>query len=99
MCAWLGFWLLRRYRNAVKVLGEAQSALHTIFHTANPAVPGQNYSADFFRAQWASEREAYASKEAVLQKQQLELGRLLTLQDELEAEWLVALYTCRMRNH
>ncbi|KAH9818347.1 hypothetical protein DFH28DRAFT_925835 [Melampsora americana] len=82
-----GLWLLRRYRNAVKVLGEAQSALNTLFQMANPSIPGEKYSAEFFRSQWASEREAYESKEAVLQKQKLELGRLLSLQDELEAEW------------
>ncbi|EGG07133.1 uncharacterized protein MELLADRAFT_106193 [Melampsora larici-populina 98AG31] len=98
-CVLLGLWLLRRYRNAVKVLGEAQSALNTLFQMANPALPGKNYSALFFRSQWASEREAYASKDAIMQKQKLELGRLLSLQDELEAAWLQPALTPQQALH
>ncbi|EGG06268.1 uncharacterized protein MELLADRAFT_106960 [Melampsora larici-populina 98AG31] len=88
-----GTWLQKRFQNAVKVSREAQSALNSLFDMDNPALPGNKYSADFFRGQWASEREAYTSKQAVLLKQQLELGRLLSLQDELEAEWLKPMLT------
>ncbi|EGG03749.1 uncharacterized protein MELLADRAFT_108934 [Melampsora larici-populina 98AG31] len=80
-------WLQNRYQNAVKVLSEAQSALTILYGTTNPAAPGQNYSAEFFRGQWTLEREAYSSKEAILQRQKLELGRLLSLKEELDTAW------------
>ncbi|KAH9822293.1 hypothetical protein DFH28DRAFT_1180610 [Melampsora americana] len=82
-----GQWLRRRFDNAVKVMKEAQAALTSLYAMPNPCLPGTNYSADFFREQWVAEREAYASKEAVLLTQKLELGRLLSLQDELNLEW------------
>ncbi|EGG03746.1 uncharacterized protein MELLADRAFT_108932 [Melampsora larici-populina 98AG31] len=82
-----GLWLQKRYRNAVDVLMQAQSALTTLFGMANPNQPGETYTAAFFRGQWTLEREAYESKLVVMQQQKLELGRLLSLQDELIAEW------------
>ncbi|EGF98310.1 uncharacterized protein MELLADRAFT_96026 [Melampsora larici-populina 98AG31] len=80
-------WLRRRFLNAVKVLEEAQDAVTSLCAMPNPYLPGEKYSHEFFRGQWAAEREAYASKEAVLLKQKLELGRLLSLQDELNTNW------------
>ncbi|EGG02631.1 uncharacterized protein MELLADRAFT_109971 [Melampsora larici-populina 98AG31] len=49
------------------------------------AQPGHMYSDAFLREQWDSEREAYASKKVAMQKQELELGRLLSLQDKQKA--------------
>lgn len=83
----LGQWLRRRFANAVNVFREAQASVTSLCAMPNPSFPGTNYSADFFHQQWAAEREAYASKEGVLLKQKLELGRLLSLQDELIHEW------------
>lgn len=68
-------------------MGDAQAAVTSLCAMPNPAEPGANYSANFFRAQWSVEREAYASKQAILLKQKLELGRLLSLKDELEQAW------------
>ncbi|KAH9812315.1 hypothetical protein DFH28DRAFT_1223442 [Melampsora americana] len=80
-----GQWLRNRIQNAMKVLREAQTFLISLFATPNPAQPGQTYSEGFLREQWELEREAYATKKVAIQKQQLELGRLLCLQDEQEA--------------
>ncbi|EGG03496.1 uncharacterized protein MELLADRAFT_109286 [Melampsora larici-populina 98AG31] len=82
-----GLWLQKRYRNTVDVLMQAQSALTTLFGMANPNQPGETYTAALFRGQWTLEREAYKSKLVVMQQQKLKLGRLLSLQDELIAEW------------
>lgn len=69
-----GMWLLKHYQNALKVLSESQSALTVLCGMANPAAPGHNYSSNFFRAQWILERDAYSSKQAILQKHKLDLG-------------------------
>lgn len=69
----------------MKVGQEAQAFLTSVFATPNPAQPVQMYSEAFLRGQWDSERKAYASKKVAMQKQKLELGRLLSLQDEQAA--------------
>ncbi|EGG01333.1 uncharacterized protein MELLADRAFT_67176 [Melampsora larici-populina 98AG31] len=69
----------------MKVGQEAQTFLTSLFATPNPAQPGHMYSDTFLREQWDSEREAYASKKVAMQKQELELGRLLSLQDKQKA--------------
>lgn len=80
----IGQWLFKRFQNALNVLREAQEFTITLFTTPNPAQPGHTYSEAFLREQWNLEREAYASKKVAMQKQKLELGRLLCLQDEQE---------------
>ncbi|EGF97607.1 uncharacterized protein MELLADRAFT_84832 [Melampsora larici-populina 98AG31] len=82
-----GQWLRKRFRNVMKVLREAEATVTSLCAMANPACPGENYSADFFRGQWTVEPEAYSSKQAILLKQKLELGRLLLLKDELDHAW------------
>ncbi|KAH9809801.1 hypothetical protein DFH28DRAFT_1186335, partial [Melampsora americana] len=86
-------WLSKRFRNAMKVLREAQAVIKSLCTLPNPAQPGQNYTAAFFRGQWTVEREAYSSKQAILMKQKLELGRLLSLQDQLNDAWSLPVLT------
>lgn len=81
-------WLVTKFRNAHKVMLAARQALDLLYQQTNPHDPEHHfYSEDFLNNQWELEKAAQASKKEAEQKQRLELGRLLCLEDELLELW------------
>ncbi|KAH9814036.1 hypothetical protein DFH28DRAFT_1127625 [Melampsora americana] len=83
-----GQWILSKFNNALQVKDNANKGLSDLYSQRNPHNPDQEfYSAEFLKEQWTLERNAQASKKQAEDKQQLELGRLLCLEQEILQLW------------
>ncbi|EGF97207.1 uncharacterized protein MELLADRAFT_114510 [Melampsora larici-populina 98AG31] len=82
-------WLLRRLLKVSITIKEAQATLDHWCQKANPYEPGRKYTMAFFRKQWESERRANIENSKDIKiRQQIELGRLLCLEDLHYKVWL-----------
>ncbi|EFP88052.2 uncharacterized protein PGTG_13856 [Puccinia graminis f. sp. tritici CRL 75-36-700-3] len=64
------------------------SKLNSICNQTNPfSEGGENYTQDFFQQQWILERSYYQNRNNEKAQQKLELGRLLNLEEDLNAAW------------
>ncbi|KAH9809091.1 hypothetical protein DFH28DRAFT_901808, partial [Melampsora americana] len=83
-----GDWLSRRLFKTRTTIREAQVLLDEWCQELNPHNPGERYTPGFFRRQWAAERAAMISTSQDMKiRQQLELGRLLCLQELARETW------------
>ncbi|KAH9809628.1 hypothetical protein DFH28DRAFT_904410, partial [Melampsora americana] len=84
-----GDWLARRLSKTRNTIQEAQTLLDEWCQEENPYDPQEKYTPSFFRRQWQAERAASIStaKDTKV-RQQLELGRLLCLEDLALQTWL-----------
>ncbi|KAH9816085.1 hypothetical protein DFH28DRAFT_1081921 [Melampsora americana] len=82
-------WADKRLRKCLTTIKEAQATLDHWCQKANPHKPGYKYTTAFFQQQWQSERKANleTSKDITI-RQQIELGRLLCLEDLHYKVWL-----------
>ncbi|KAH9815930.1 hypothetical protein DFH28DRAFT_1082165 [Melampsora americana] len=81
-------WLLSKLNNALQVKDNSSKGLSDLYSQHNPHDHDQEfYSAKFLKEQWTLERNAHASKKQAKEKQQLELGRLLCLEEEIRELW------------
>ncbi|PLW42937.1 hypothetical protein PCASD_04711 [Puccinia coronata f. sp. avenae] len=84
-------WLYSKLQGAQKVIHNARKALAKLHLLPNPYHnTGETYTNAFFQHQW-DEEQAYhlETNRSSAEKQEKELGRLLCLEDQLEAEWSV----------
>ncbi|EGG02507.1 uncharacterized protein MELLADRAFT_110107 [Melampsora larici-populina 98AG31] len=82
-------WLLRRLLKVSITIKEAQATLNHWCQKANPYKPGRKYTMAFFQKQWESERRANIENSKDIKIcQQIELGRLLCLEDLHYKVWL-----------
>ncbi|KAH9820745.1 hypothetical protein DFH28DRAFT_924004 [Melampsora americana] len=83
-----GEWLLRRLKHTQSTISESQRKLDDLLSTPNPYQEGSNYTREFFREQWNSERKInLAQAKDIKTRQRLELGRLLCLEDLQYKTW------------
>ncbi|KAH9806698.1 hypothetical protein DFH28DRAFT_1165121 [Melampsora americana] len=83
-----GVWLSRRLCKTRTTINEAQMLLDECCQEENPFDPGERYTPSFFRRQWQAERLAsIASSKDIKVRQQLELGRLLCLEELAHQTW------------
>lgn len=88
-----GQWLVSKFKNSHQVKSDASQGLSDIYKQRNPYKPNREcYSAEFLKEQWALERNAQASKKQAEEKQQLKLGRLFCLEEELHHLWYVGMW-------
>ncbi|KAH9809708.1 hypothetical protein DFH28DRAFT_1086136 [Melampsora americana] len=81
-------WLVSKYQNALRVKDQASQGLSELYTQRNPHDPGREfYSAEFLKEQWTLERHAQVSKKHAEEKQRLELGRLLSLEEDIQQLW------------
>ncbi|WAQ84054.1 hypothetical protein PtA15_4A505 [Puccinia triticina] len=81
-------WMNRHLDQAHAYLNECQVKLNEIYNQTNPfAEEGECYSQAFFEQQWVLERTYYRDRNNEKVEQKLELGRLLTLEEDLNAAW------------
>jgi hypothetical protein len=79
-----------KLKGAETTVFEARRALAQLHLLPNKNNTGKNYTNSFFQAQWDEEQEYHAEAyRSTTKKQEKELGRLLRLEDQLEAEWYV----------
>jgi hypothetical protein len=93
----IGEWLYSKLQGAQKVIHDARKALAKLHLLPNPYHnTGETYTNAFFQHQW-DEEQAYhlETNRSSAEKQEKELGRLLRLEDQLEAEWYVMLHSNR----
>ncbi|KAH9812834.1 hypothetical protein DFH28DRAFT_898347 [Melampsora americana] len=78
-----------RLNKTLTTIQEAQGTLDHWCQKDNPYEPGRKYTKAFFRKQWASERPANIENSKDIKiRQQIELGRLLCLEDLHYKVWL-----------
>jgi hypothetical protein len=79
-----------KLKGAETTVFEACRALAQLHLLPNKNNTGENHTNSFFQAQWDEEQEYHAeANRSTTKKQEKELGRLLRLEDQLEAEWYV----------
>ncbi|OAV94426.1 hypothetical protein PTTG_26958 [Puccinia triticina 1-1 BBBD Race 1] len=84
-----GEWLHRKLLAAHSTIKKSQEGLENlyrlpIFNNSD----GENYTNEFFQAQWDNEQAYHLETNVSFrEKQEKELGRLLRMEDQLEAEW------------
>ncbi|PLW46296.1 hypothetical protein PCASD_03786 [Puccinia coronata f. sp. avenae] len=84
-------WLYSKLQGAQKVIHDARKALAELHLLPNPYHnTGETYTNAFFQHQWDKEQAYHLeTNRSSAEKQEKELGRLLRLEDQLEAEWSV----------
>ncbi|KAA1075235.1 hypothetical protein PGT21_031896 [Puccinia graminis f. sp. tritici] len=81
-------WMNRRLDQAHNSIIECTTKLNSICNQSNPfSEGGENYTQDFFQQQWVLERAYYQNRNNEKAQQKLELGRLLTLEEDLNTAW------------
>ncbi|KAI9626550.1 hypothetical protein KEM48_010379 [Puccinia striiformis f. sp. tritici PST-130] len=82
-----GEWFAKKFLDCTKANQAASLVLHQLYELANPATPGSNYTNQFFEGQWLLEQNYHLHLNQNREKQRQELGKLLCLQEELDAAW------------
>lgn len=82
-----GKWLSVRMKQAVSTLKKSQTLLTNIYALPNPYKPGHKYTEQYLLEQWNAERSTLLDPKSQQEKQKLELGKLLCLEDELDQAW------------
>ncbi|KAH9821140.1 hypothetical protein DFH28DRAFT_923571 [Melampsora americana] len=82
-----GKWLSVRMKQAVTMLKKSQTLLTNIYALPNPYKPGHKYTKQYLLKQWNAERSTLLDPRSQQEKQKLELGKLLCLEDELDQAW------------
>ncbi|KAH9808547.1 hypothetical protein DFH28DRAFT_1195413 [Melampsora americana] len=88
-----GQWLLTRMKQAHKTVSKSRALLTNIYVLPNPYQPGHVYTEEFFDKQWEDERQAMVSPKVQEERQKLELGKLLCLEDEHNQAWNTVIQT------
>ena len=90
-----GDWLHRHFMDACQTYQECQIKLSAIYDQQNPFIQDNNesthYTQGFLEEQWHKERVYYLTRNNIREAQKVELGRLLSLQEDLNDAWLVIL--------
>jgi hypothetical protein len=72
------------------MINKCEAKLATIYRQRNPfSDPTENYNQAFFQSQWALERDYYWNRNDQQVQKQLELGRLPSLEQDLNNAWQV----------
>ncbi|WAQ91297.1 hypothetical protein PtA15_14A179 [Puccinia triticina] len=69
------------------LLRSSTSELSKLHAKENRFTPGQNYTNKFFEEQWRMEQEYHCRTNLTVNKQKLELGNLLCLEEALDTAW------------
>jgi hypothetical protein len=90
-----GDWTQRHFQQAMDTIDECEAKLANIYGQPNPfSDPPGSYNQEFFQAQWALERDYYRNRNDQQVQKRLELGRLLSLEEDLNNAWQAALTSC-----
>ncbi|WAR58145.1 hypothetical protein PtB15_5B377 [Puccinia triticina] len=81
------YWLLHKLESANQIHEESALALAELHCVANPHTPGSNYTNQFFEQQWNNEQAYHVNTNQTADREQVELGRLLCLEEELNEAW------------
>ncbi|WAQ84805.1 hypothetical protein PtA15_5A378 [Puccinia triticina] len=73
--------------SANQIHEESALALAELHRVANPHTPGSNYTNQFFEQQWNDEQAYHVNTNRTADREQVELGRLLCLEEELNEAW------------
>ncbi|KAA1118377.1 hypothetical protein PGTUg99_004865 [Puccinia graminis f. sp. tritici] len=76
-------WLLEKLEYAEQVHDESTLTLARLHQVPNPHTPGSNYTNGFFDQQWRDEQAYHVNTNRSAEREQVELGRLLCLEEEL----------------
>ncbi|PLW51510.1 hypothetical protein PCASD_00398 [Puccinia coronata f. sp. avenae] len=79
-------WLHNRLKKSQNVIQECTEKLEGIYTRFNHFTD-ETYTPHFFEAQWENERQYHTSRDNNRDDQKLELGRLLTLEEDLINAW------------
>ncbi|PLW40754.1 hypothetical protein PCASD_09338 [Puccinia coronata f. sp. avenae] len=83
-----GDWTQRHFQQAIDMINKCEAKLATIYRQRNPfSDPAENYNQAFFQSQWALERDYYWNRNDQQVQKQLELGRLPSLEQDLNNAW------------
>jgi len=82
-----GHWLLKKIQYAAEVQESSTKALAQLHTLPNPHTGSTNYSNVFFEQQWADEQAYHVNTNRTSDWQQVELGRLLCLKEDLNDAW------------
>ncbi|PLW25542.1 hypothetical protein PCASD_23365 [Puccinia coronata f. sp. avenae] len=83
-----GDWTQRHFQQAMDTIDECEAKLANIYGQPNPfSDPPGSYNQEFFQAQWALERDYYRNRNDQQVQKRLELGRLLSLEEDLNNAW------------
>ncbi|KAA1115109.1 hypothetical protein PGT21_031637 [Puccinia graminis f. sp. tritici] len=81
-------WMNRRLDQAHNYMNECQVKLQILYEQPNPySEANEKYTKHFFEEQWALERQYYEDRNHEKEEQKVELGRLLTLEEDLNKAW------------
>ncbi|KAA1068831.1 hypothetical protein PGT21_003225 [Puccinia graminis f. sp. tritici] len=81
------YWLLQKLEHANEVISSSRQELAELYQRPNNYTPGSNYNSHFLEQQWSDEQAYHLHTSRTSEKQQLELGRLLCLEEELNKAW------------
>ncbi|EFP81539.1 uncharacterized protein PGTG_07788 [Puccinia graminis f. sp. tritici CRL 75-36-700-3] len=81
------YWLLQKLEHANEVISSSRQELAELYQRPNNYNPGSNYNSHFLEQQWSDEQAYHLHTSRTSEKQQLELGRLLCLEEELNKAW------------
>ncbi|WAR59523.1 hypothetical protein PtB15_11B163 [Puccinia triticina] len=79
-------WLLRHLEQALNCIVDCQSRLDLLYQSPNQYTT-ENYTQTFLEEQWTKERNHYKNCKDDEVDQAIELGKLLSLEDELRTAW------------
>lgn len=80
----LAEWLVRKHKNALKVLEAAQKELTTLYVLRNTFNDHKPYDDDYFRSQWSRQKLEQGSKADGETKRKLKIASLFELQEEVK---------------
>ncbi|OAV87019.1 hypothetical protein PTTG_29615 [Puccinia triticina 1-1 BBBD Race 1] len=80
-------WLLQKLEYAHSVYIDSIAALAKLHQEPNRHTPGSNYTNSFFEQQWRDEQAYHVTTNQSSEQAQVELGRLLCMEEELNDAW------------
>ncbi|WAQ85802.1 hypothetical protein PtA15_6A431 [Puccinia triticina] len=80
-------WLLQKLEYAHSVYIDSIVALAKLHQEPNRHTPGSNYTNSFFEQQWRDEQAYHVTTNQSSEQAQVELGRLLCMEEELNDAW------------